>query len=728
MYMRKDNRNNSGSTLLLVIICMLFVGIISSLILMYTSHNLKTMKEATMSSGNFYSAENVVDEVKTHLDELADQAVRIAYTKWLQQYTTTTSDQQETLFKTLFAKELKTLLENEFLPTFTTDPYQLLYNFGISNVKWLDTPRVELNTATMILSLKNISIAYTDSKGFTSEITTDFVFNVNYPGFQSNTVKGLNLPASEYIIIADEQINNSVTVSGTIKGNLYGGGYNPASTTTDKYNNKGILFDSDSNLSIYADKILSRSTIELSDRSDLNIKGINGEYDYTGTLSYTNLWAKNLLLSGISSQANPVQLILQGNCYLADDLTLDAEACRFQLKGSYYGYNSNNAYLGATDANGIRLISGTPEGSSSIVLNAKDAVLDFSNATKLWIAGKTFVSVPYRYGIGATVDNLSFSQGESISYRGLQASYLVPGDCIKGIGHNPMTEEEFIKLATEPSNYYVDISVSRRSGGIRLENYVNREKPYRIASVDYNSSTTMVYLYLNFQSTDKATQYFEDYIATKEELVNSRMSMLGSGQILFDPAILWNTGNVIGYNAGTVTYAGRKYSTSDPMIENKQIELSSKYSGLITSLDEKFAGVSMNGFLTDNIVNLSLITQNTQVETDLGYSANSANYTLITGDDVIINTNKTGIIIAKGDVFIQNSANFTGLIIARGKVTIQGNVNLKADPDNIAYLMQNNAIVAPYFSLGAESGTTGNGRTIYASDLISISYDNWRKN
>ena len=422
MKLKKFNTNNSGNTLILVILCMLFVGIIASLILVYTSNNLKTMKKAAMSSSNFYTAENVVDELKTHLDELADQAVRTAYTKWLQQYTSTTSDQHETLFKTLFLNELKGLLDSQFLTAFTSDPFQLLYKFGSTNVKWLETPTVELDTSAKLLTLKDISFAYTDAQGMTSEITTDLVFNVNYPGFQSNTVKGMNLAASEYIIIADEQINNSVTIWGTIKGNLYGGGYNPVATTTDKYNKNGIHFDSDSNLLIYADKILSRSTIELSDRSSVNIKGINGEYDYTGTLSYTNLWAKNLLLNGVSSQANPVQLTAQGNFYLADDLTLDAEASRFQLKGSYYGYNANNAYLGATDANGIRLVSGTPDGSSSIVLNAKDAVLDFSAVTKLWIAGKSFVSVPFQYGHGTTSDNLSFSLGESISYRGLQSS------------------------------------------------------------------------------------------------------------------------------------------------------------------------------------------------------------------------------------------------------------------------------------------------------------------
>lgn len=723
----QNSRNNSGSTLILVILCMLFVGVIASMILVYTSDNLTRMERGAMASGNFYTAENVVDEVKTGLDELADQAVRKAYTQWLQLYTATAAGNRESLFRQLFTTELQNLLNNEFIPLVTSDPSQLLYQFDSTNVKWLKIPTVSVNGAGTELTLMDVSIAYTDAQGMTSDITTDMVFNLTYPGFQSNALQGMNLAAADYIIISDEQITNDISIMGTIYGNLYGGGYNPSAATADKYSKEGILFNSNSTLQIYADKILSRSTIELSDRSSLNVKGGNGEYDYTGTLSYSDIWAKNILLKGTSSQADPIQLQVQGNCYLADDLTLDAEASRFTLKGTYYGYSTNNAYLGGTDSNGVSLVSGTPEGSSSIVLNARKAVLDLTAATKIWIAGKSFVSVPYRYGMGTTPDNLSFGQGESISYRGVQASYLLPGDCIKGIGHNPMTAAEYSKLISDPSNYYVDISVSRRDGGIRLENYVNRDKPYRVANVNYNSSVTMVYLYLNFQNTDKTTKYFEDYITTNEELVGGRMGTLEDGEILFNPAVLENTGNAVGYSGGEVTFTSGKYSVSNPGIENKQIELASKYSALVTSLKEEYAGANMNGFLTDFVVDMGRIRQNTQVETDLNYRADGLNYYLITGKDIVINHNMAGIIIAKGDVRIQNSASFTGLIIARGKVILQGNVNLKADSDNIGYLMQNNAAVSPYFSLG-NTGTSGDGSSIYASDLISISYDNWRKN
>lgn len=732
MNLHKDNRDNRGSTLILVIVCMLIVGIIASLILVYTSHNLKMMKESAMTSENFYTAENVVDEFKTRLEEVADQAVRTAYTKWLQEYTLKTADQQEELFKNLFVNELDTLLNSDFLAKYnSSNPSQLLYKFGATDVARLATATTDKNGTT--LTLKNISISYTDADGMTSEISTDLVFNITYPGFRSNTVKGTNLESPDYIIISDEQITNDVTIPiGKIKGNMYGGGYNPAATTTDKYTNPGIRFNANSYLQIYADKIMTRTTIELADRTSVNIKGLNGEYDYTGTLSYSNLWANNLRLTGLSSKTDPVELLIQGNCYLADDLTLDAEASSFRLKGTYYGYHANNAYLGKKDDknDNVQLVAGTPEGSSSIVLNGKDSILDLSEATKIWIAGKTFVSVPSKYGPGAS-SNISVGQGEAISYRGLQAAYLLPGDCIKGIGHNPMTEEEYIKYKSDPTNCYVDVSVSRRNGGIRLENYVDRIKPVRIASVDYTSSytnTKIFYFYLNFQSADKAAKYFEDYITYNGELVSSRMTMLGDGKILFDPAVLENTGNVIGYNENTLTYTPGEHLSSDPLIEDKQIELSTKFIGLTTSLDENYTGAGTNGFLTDHIVNMSMITNPSQVETDLHYKPDSQNYYLITGNDVTINTSKAGIIIAKGNVYIKNSASFTGLIVARGKVVLQGNVKLTADPDNIGYLMKNDPTVAPYFNLKVTSGTSGSGTDIFASDLISISYENWRKN
>lgn len=713
----------------MVIVCMLFVGIIASLVLSLSVKNLETMQSSINSTSNFYTAENVVDEVQTQLEELADRAVRKAYTEWLQRYTMTSADQQATLFKQLFTSELNDLINTEFLSYFAVgaNPNDLFYKFDATNVEWLKTPSVSINADGTALTLKDISIAYLDNKGLTSTITTDLVFDLTYPGFKANTAKGKNLACANYIIIADEQITNNVTVTGSIKGSLYGGGYNTAETGSNKYTLDGILINAGSSLNIQADHVLSRSIIRLADNSKVTIKGANSDYDYTGTLSYSNIWATNLALSGSSSVTNPVKMNIQGNCYLADDLTLDAEGSSFSLKGTYYGYNTNNASAGLMDSNGVQLRTGTPEGSSAIVLNGKNSTLDLTEASTIWVAGKSFVSVPYKYGLGATSNNVAFQQGESISYRGLQAAYLLPGGCITGIGHNPMTDTEYQKLIDDAENYKVDITLSRKSGGIRLENYVQRDKPYRVAKVIYNSNTTMVYLYLNFQSSDKASQYFQEFQESYEELVDSRMTTLGDGAILFNPSALVNTGNVIGYEDGVVRAENSKYKYNDPTIENKQIELSASYSGLVTSLNENYAGASMNGFLTDSIVNMAKITSDVQSSVDLDYKVDETKYYLITGEDITIDTNSAGIIIAKGDVYIKNSASFTGLIIARGKVIIEGTANLKADNESISYLIQNHEEVEPYFFMG-DSSSKGDGNNIFASDLINVRYENWHKN
>jgi hypothetical protein len=37
-------------------------------------------------------------------------------------------------------------------------------------------------------------------------------------------------------------------------------------------------------------------------------------------------------------------------------------------------------------------------------------------------------------------------QGESVSFKGNQAAYLMPGDSIEGVWHNPMTRAEYDAL------------------------------------------------------------------------------------------------------------------------------------------------------------------------------------------------------------------------------------------------------------------------------------------
>lgn len=725
--------NNTGSTLVMVLVCMLFVGIIASLVLTLTMRNVENTATISDASGNFYTGENVIDEVQANLEQIADRAAREAYVQWLQTINLMSVEEQKTAFKQLFAERFVTLVENEFLSKFTAGTQDdLLVKFDSSNVKWGGTIPTVRNNGDGTVSVCGVSIEYLDNTGGAARISTDLVFSLDNPGFQMNMISGTNVKCAEYVIIADSQISAMETTGGIIQGSLYGGGID---TDTGKYTKDGIVLGNMSSLAINADKLLTRTGIRLggSSNTSVTIKGYDSKFDFTGTLHYCDIWARNIDLEGGASTDTKLQV--QGNCYVADDLTLESERSSFGLTGQYYGYSASS-------------INSTPAGSSAIVVNGKNSKLDLKKASTVWIAGKSFISVPSQWGVKSSTDSVAFMQGESIAYRGTQAAYLLPGDCIPSIGHNPMTSDEYRSLFSEFNangtpkesslkNDAIDISVSRKKGGVRLEDYVNRSKPYRSVSVLYNASTSMVYLYLNFQSADKAAAYFAAYEQTYDDLVQNRMAMLENGTIEFDPASLVSTGNVVGYSANTVAFSGRTDNYNSIRVEDMQLELESKYAGLVTSLDESYSGADINsGRLTETLVdyskvadrNIAYAVENMELPESITEESKLqvGDYKLITGKDITIEKSMNAIVIASGNVTIKGGAKITGLIIAKGNVTLLGGANLYSDKYHVSYLINNDKNVRPYFIIGDQ--VQGDDKEIFTSDLLHVSYDNWKKN
>lgn len=773
-------KNNRGATLILVIVSLLFVGIIAAIVLTLTTSNVKNVFSSSKTTSNFYTAEKAVDEIRATLQEKADMAARQAYTQWLQRYSNLFSEGNtesvDTLFKNLFVDDLKTILQTVLYPTsgegeslFThlVDINDLLDTPRGDAVSWFDDPVVEIVDDKVVV--KNISIQYKDDDGNVSVITTDIIFDITYPGFASNRVNYETLPCSTYAVIADEQITNSGTNPIELVGNIYGGGLEGT-----RYTGDGLYFTAGSNVSIKADYVLSRNAIKIEDNAKMKIAGPYA----TGVKSFSKIWARNIDLTATAAKGKP-DMTITGSCYIADDLTLDAEGSKFAMTtgSSFYGYNTTNATAGATDEFGVVSRTGTPEGSSAIVINGKNSSIDLSGANNVWIAGKTFISVPSfsqanaEAGVGEAEIVATFIQGESLSYRALQAAYLMPGECVVGIGHNPMTYAEYSKVIDDSNtSCYVDTDKAREKGNVDVNLYVNGTNPYRVAFVKYlsgNTTDVMVYMYLNFISTNAASEYFSSYYAMNEDLVVSRMKQFGSvGQILINPLTLTNTGNVITYSDSGETYNLYDSHYDTTFVERQQISYSTVFKALTTSLDEKDLSMSTASYLTDSIVDMSLaggayteytgflkdyegnptataLTALCQPEDGTGAGCKIGNIPckLYTGDSVTINDNSAGIIVCAGDVAI--NADFYGLVVARGKVTVGGGAHiinsqtadiagtticgspeLASCSSVIKYIIQNEEEVKKLFRLATVKDDIDD---IYTSDLITLEYSNWKK-
>ena len=100
---RKRVMSNKGSALIAVIVCMLFIGIIASIVARTVLANIENSQIAKKSSDNFYEDEEAIDEIKSRLNIFAEEAYSAAYERWLEVFSSLTD--QTTGFQKLFAAE-----------------------------------------------------------------------------------------------------------------------------------------------------------------------------------------------------------------------------------------------------------------------------------------------------------------------------------------------------------------------------------------------------------------------------------------------------------------------------------------------------------------------------------------------------------------------------------------------------------------------------------------------
>ncbi len=752
--------DSKGSALIMVIICMLLVGIITSVVIVTASSNLKNVMLYKKSSENFYSAEYVLDEFKNYLEDLADASVRVAYENWLTEYSYNTSGEQHEKFKKLFISDYRqrliSSLFNSYIEQIVDGDGNVLTPASIeikdlSNfiavpagtvVEFKGEPYFKPSSDTELIL--NVKLKYVEADGTESIIDTDLKFSIDPEDFKINTTAGLNKDAAEYSIIADGRLTNAELLcpgeSLELMGNVYAGdGFN--------FRNTGSF----AHIYLDSDRVITRNTFRVSNGAKVKIRGTFADYETPGNLTYSDIWAKNILFDTTVGTAPAIEA--QAHVYLADDLTLNAKGSYFALTGpacSFYGYGA--------DPNDVAA-------SSAIVVNARGSrvlmdQIDPAQGGKIAVAGKSFISVPIRFG--SDVVQGTTLQGESISYKGEQAAYLLPSECIIGIGHNPMTADEFRSMSDDATGKiytsadiasnssikcYVNISKSALNGGVDLGAYVQAGVPVKSFFVNYDDSTTMVYLYLNFRDSESATKYFDKFNEIYPDTVRTRTESL-AGTISINPLALDTVGNVTTTSNSTgsaVFYSANRRSSDADMVMD-QWDLTTRFNGLSNNLTDTYIGLSTQAYLTDNVVNMSKITNGDilisghgvngeRIVCDDGldyftWKGSTNHYYLYTGHDVTLNCSLTsGIIIATGDVHIRNGSQFVGLIIARGNVYLEGGICMtKADSQNIWYIMDHCPMVRELFEMTNVTAGTGSGGNIIASDIIKIEYENWKKN
>ncbi len=676
--------NNEGASLIAVLVAIIFVTTIGAIITTITVTNIRLRQVEEAGKRNFYSAEEIMDEISAGLNNRAAEAMQKAYTDVLTDYRSlmvSGSGLQEK-FQYSYMNNLTGIFwdsdddtrKDRKISTEDGDASKFVYVYGyydqdsIRDVMSDDTKGYfvsgdaeavfSTDYVEGVFTLHDIRVDYVDDDGYETVITTDMVFHTPNLNFDSgNRVKDF----MKYALVAD----HCIRVAGSnarIEGSVYAG-----------YG--GITVDNCDNVMFTGTNIVTRGNINVSSGSDNAYFGGSG----------SNIWAENITTTTNSPTGlgSPSSVTLDGNIYVADDLSLDGMDSRVTLRGSYYGYNFLKQYDRSDNTAEARY-------SSAIAINGKGSSLDMSGLKYLHLAGRTYLSR------GNSINDVVL--GESLSVRTNQLAYYVP--------------ERFLSLHTSGSvvtgaDFTVD-GLTQYCSYVNMDNvtdYLKDGEP--VAAYRYRDAATGDYayrFYLNFKSEQAANDFFAAYSAANAGKVNAFGADYADAIVLGDDWLYTLKGDlmyredssssyqvenvVIDPNLWSPDVDGIYYTYADQLAKNymsleKYLEDWRYHTDTVTSSTVRFNDKSdepLTGYIlkTDEIAAASPVEIKTSGEVPDG-----AGKTLIAvcdGDYVIPEDCTDGIVIATGDVTVRKD--FNGMIISQ-KDIILSTVNVKITSDEL---------------------------------------------
>lgn len=735
----KDDR---GASLLAVLILMVVVSAIAVVITKITIVNIQMKEVERGTKKNFYSADAIMDDLRTGAREQAETALENAYVDVLQHYVDYTSGGKnaQDVFKQnymnglekYFADPMKTKVDT------TNDEGSVVYRvagYDADKVKGciLDgtqqgcfvapaDPKYEIDYGAGTFTLKDVRVVYKDAQDYETSITTDLVFStpdMNFSG-QSQVKEFM-----KYALIADDQINvNASNV--TVDGSVYAGV-------------GGIVASGNGTGELKGRMILTRGDIVADMGSALKVGDGN-----------SSIWAENLMTTGKSAAT----LNVNGNMYVADDLALNAKESKVTLQGNYYGYNFQKNY-GAGDT-----VATDADFSSAIMINGKSSSLNIQNLKYLLLAGRTYISR------GNNSSNTDIQMGESIAARTNQLAYYVSDKYVKTEnGEGVVLKWNDAQNVTIGEKEYPigesDYAASIHVDPVKLDGWLNNANPI----VPYYYTNGVNY-YLNFKSQQDANEFYAAYYAgntgkagglagtylDKDALIideNNKMIMTLSGDIMYrtKPEEMFQEKAVTIEPDNWKDSAGLLWDYCSKLaVSYKSLELGLKDSGQsVTSDQVRFSVTDENGHekidksidpLFDKLIDRSALQEEIAKHKNPGDTGFTVYHP---ADDVYLIDNTgvydlptsitKGIVVATGSVKV--SGNFEGLIISGGKVTFDANVQVKGNKLLVSNLFkEDQSRQAPLFSkFFRDCSGTAASNISGQLDLDSyINYDEWKKN
>lgn len=734
----KDDR---GASLLAVLILMVVVSAIAVVITKITIVNIQMKEVERGTKKNFYSADAIMDNLRTGAREQAETALENAYADVLQHYVDYTSGGKnaQDVFKQNYMNGLEKYFADPMkTPVDTTNEQgNVVYRvagYDADKVKGciLDgtqqgcfvapaDPKYEIDYGAGTFTLKDVRVVYKDAQDYETTITTDLVFStpdMNFSG-QSQVKEFM-----KYALIADDQIN--VNASGVkVDGSVYAGA-------------GGIVASGNGTGELNGRMILTRGDIVADMGSALKVGDGN-----------SSIWAENIMTTGKSAAT----LNVNGNMYVADDLALNAKESKVTLQGNYYGYNFQKNY-GAGDT-----VATDADFSSAIMINGKSSSLNIQNLKYLLLAGRTYISR------GNNSSNTDIQMGESIAARTNQLAYYVPERYVKvESGESTLLKWNDNDVQNVEKKYPIgesDYAASIHVDPVKLDGWLDNANPI----VPYYYTNGVNY-YLNFKSQQDANEFYAAYYAgntgkagglagtylDKDALIideHNKMIMTLSGDIMYrtKPEEMFQEKAVTIEPDNWKDSAGLLWDYCSKLaVSYKSLELGLKDFGQSVTPDQvRFSVTDEKGHekidksidpLFDKLIDRSALQEEIAKHKNPGDTEYSVYQPL--ADVYLIDNAKgynlptsitKGIVVATGSVKV--SGNFEGLIISGGKVTFDANVQVKGNKLLVSNLFkEDQSRQAPLFSkFFRDCSGTAASNISGQLDLDSyINYDEWKKN
>lgn len=688
MKLKTDNR---GASLVMVIGVISMVTILVTIALAIGLFNYQMKVTNRGSKDNFYSAEQVLDEIRLGLQKDVSDAMTTAYYQTMDKYAGEEIDKATDYFNELYTDALRKSVSTPQNKSYYDIDH--LLSFLDENVKKNTTlttadgkkPFLNVNKKNGIV-LKNLSLTYVNEEDYVTSIRTDIqllIPDINLSKFSSGS------SVVQYALVAQEGITAQKGIEPvTFDGNVYAG----TGTASQNIGKPSVSIENSVTLNVTERKnFVVKDTINVGAGGRLNLE------------KKATLWANDIE----AKSASKLQLL--GTSYVANDLTLMGGA-DVTIGGEYYGFGNPKAALQADSIKELQLadeIEKTPSDySSAIIVNGlgagSKARLNLKDTASLMLAGNAYIG------------DSRVLMGESLTIKSNQIAYLVPESCMMGAS-NPMTaavRNEQLGIADS------DTADQRTEKETAYRNQLLMQAQSNVSAevkeiVQMLSKDGLYYYYMQFSSAKAADQYFSTYYqsAASGKIKDYLQYYVENQEVRINADAKRETnGNILVYDETGISAVGDTIAEGmTDVSENKKtmnqlVSYQDMFRALNTNLSMDYSALTMEqklretvfGNLLDDTYHLWVIGGGAVYSYREGEETYIAKMYLNGGGKIkdrlssIRKSNHDGtikILFTDRDLIIDED--FDGLIITKGRAYIQPGVKLTSDSVLVAKLIEN---------------------------------------